>query len=197
MLKEVPSTVVSNSPDLMTKGLVVSVATSKKASPESSTSRCPPWKCSGYFRLLPEFRRTLVPSARVRLSFCPHWVFPVRCRGGTGPWGFPVGAKREWPSPKRRAMPAARATPFQEALLILVPLERRSRLGAGGRGKRFGWFLDNRPASKLSKRASSLLVMVPSRYFPIKALISFSVILRWLYPEVPKSVYYAHSMALF
>jgi hypothetical protein len=66
-LNLVPVAVISKSPVSTIKGCDLSDSTSKYPSPLSKTFLSLP-NFSGYFRLLPEFSHTVVPSSRLMLA---------------------------------------------------------------------------------------------------------------------------------
>src|SRR5690606_23549743 len=100
--------------------------------------------------------------------------------------------------PNKRAREAATATHLNGLRRCFVgEFPKFGFFGGFGLFKAQSWFLDKRLASKRSKSCSSPLVIVPSRYFCINPLISFSVIGRSLYLEVPKRRCNAHWMAQF
>src|ERR1700761_9359269 len=87
MLKCVPRTSTSASFIRTLKGLPALLVTSKKASPDNSTTRSEPVKTAGYFKIEAAFNQTLLPSANTN-SFClPPTGFSIVC-DNTGGGGF-------------------------------------------------------------------------------------------------------------
>ncbi len=79
ILKLVPSTVVFNVPDVITKGLPGSGITSKKASPSKVTSREFPANLAGNVSRLAAFNHTAVPSLSWTFRLSPDAVTAVIC----------------------------------------------------------------------------------------------------------------------